>query len=158
MPVVRLPQLRHLRTQAQRPYRPSVKKVQDWIGGRGQAVGGAGQGAEFGDGGEPLGDRNLDMRRVIQADSARIVRRAYVKAVRFLNELGYDAQFPRNGPPNIGYTTGFTKAQILDLCVGVRAACSDDGTIKWPPGPGIMEFDRGDLGLSTQESCAGRDR
>ncbi len=30
-------------------------------------------------------------------------------------------------------TTGFTKAQILDLCVGVRAARCDDETIKWPP-------------------------
>ena len=54
-----------------------------------------------------------------------------------MKELGYDAQFPRNGPPNIYHTTGFTKAQILDLCVRVRAARSDDGTIKWPPVLGL---------------------
>ena len=50
-----------------------------------------------------------------------------------MKELSYDTRFPRNRPPNIYYTTGFTKAQVMELCAGVRTVLSDDGTIKWPP-------------------------
>ena len=60
-------------------------------------------------------------------------------AARFLEELGYHTQPPRNGPPALYYTTGFSKDEIVELCVLVRAAAVGLPGNTWPPILGLFK-------------------
>ena len=62
-----------------------------------------------------------------------------MKAARFPKELGYHTQLKGNEPPEMYHTTGFTKDEIIDLCVMVRSAELEPGINHWPPVLGLFK-------------------
>jgi hypothetical protein len=60
------------------------------------------------------------------------------KTARFPKELGYHAQFKRNGPSRMYHTTGFTNDDIVELCAMVESAELEADVNHWPPILGLF--------------------
>jgi len=81
--------------------------------------------------------------RVIHRDARLVTKcvewpRAYVKNGLLLERIGLPHSVQRNRP-QMYHTTGFTRDEIIDLCVKVRAADPEPGTNHWPPILGLFK-------------------